>query len=49
MGDTVGALLGEALGLGVGEPGVYVGTTVGETVGALLGEALGLGVGNPGR
>ena len=45
MGSTVGALLGEAEGLGVGLPAAYVGANVGFTVGALLGEADGLGVG----
>lgn len=45
MGLTVGALLGEADGSGVGLPAVYVGASVGDTVGALEGEALGFGVG----
>jgi len=43
----VGALLGEALGIGVGTLAVYVGSSVGATVGALLGDALGCGVGLP--
>ena len=47
VGDTVGALVGEAEGLGVGLPALYVGTNVGLIVGALLGEAEGLGVGTP--
>lgn len=47
MGDTDGALLGEAEGDGVGLPAVYVGVSVGEAVGALLGEAEGAGVGTP--
>ena len=47
VGTTVGALLGEADGLGVGFPGVYVGKRVGATVGAAEGEALGSGVGAP--
>ena len=52
MGSTVGALLGDELGIGMGtvtEPpnDRYVGTSVGDTVGALLGEAEGLGVGTP--
>lgn len=46
-GATEGALLGEADGLGVGFPGVYVGKRVGSTVGAAEGEALGSGVGAP--
>ena len=41
----MGALIGEALGLGVGLNTEYVGTNVGDLVGALLGDALGLGVG----
>lgn len=45
MGDTVGALLGEAEGCGVGLLALYVGDCVGETVGALEGEAVGAGVG----
>ena len=47
MGCTVGALLGEALGRGVGAPFVLVGFRVGEAVGVLEGEAEGLGVGLP--
>jgi len=43
----VGALLGEALGVGVGFIAVYVGTRVGDEVGALDGDALGTGVGVP--
>ena len=45
MGSTVGALLGEAEGEGVGMPATYVGDSVGDAVGALLGEAVGEGVG----
>ena len=54
VGETVGALLGEAEAAGEGAGGVpamssvavpYVGTSVGATVGALLGEAEGCGVG----
>ena len=41
----MGALLGTALGLGVGAFLVYVGCSVGDAVGALLGDALGTGVG----
>ena len=47
VGETVGALLGDELGLGVGTLSVYVGVRVGSTVGALEGEALGMGVGLP--
>jgi len=47
VGFTVGALLGEAEGLGVGAFFVYVGLNVGDAEGALLGEAEGLGVGLP--
>ena len=46
MGSTVGELLGEAVGFGVGTPRKYVGTSVGSAVGALLGEAVGAGVGD---
>lgn len=45
VGDTVGALLGEAEGDGVGYERRYVGVDVGSTVGALVGSALGCGVG----
>jgi hypothetical protein len=38
VGDTVGALLGEAEGLGVGTPTVYVGDSVGAFVGAFEGK-----------
>ena len=41
----MGALLGDALGTGVGTLAVYVGTRVGLAVGALVGDALGPGVG----
>ena len=37
VADEVGALLGLALGSGVGLSKVYVGSSVGDTVGALLG------------
>jgi len=47
VGDTVGALLGEAVGAGVTLPAVNVGVSVGEAVGTLLGEAVGEGVGLP--
>lgn len=45
MGDRVGALLGDALGTGVGTFLIKVGDKVGAAVGALLGDALGSGVG----
>jgi hypothetical protein len=45
VGDAVGALLGDAEGLGVGLPTEYVGDRVGLIVGALVGDAVGLGVG----
>ena len=41
VGDAVGALLGEAEGIGVGRKATYVGTSVGDKVGALEGEAEG--------
>lgn len=44
-GSTVGALLGEADGIGVGKNFLYVGFRVGSTVGASVGAALGSGVG----
>ena len=47
VGLIVGALEGDALGLGVGLPRPYVGVRVGEAVGADEGDALGLGVGEP--
>jgi len=43
----VGALVGEAVGAGVGLPAVYVGTSVGVFVGEAVGEAVGSGVGAP--
>ena len=43
---TVGALLGEALGWGVGTPSKYDGAWDGDTVGAADGLALGCGVGD---
>ena len=50
MGETVGltegALLGEAVGLGVGNVRLYVGVSVGSAVGASVGEAVGAGVGD---
>jgi hypothetical protein len=47
VGDLVGALEGDALGLGVAIRREYVGSKVGDTVGALLGDAVGAGVGFP--
>ena len=41
MGSTVGALLGEAEGCGVGLPLMNVGSSVGASVGASVGEAEG--------
>ena len=36
VGETVGALLGEADGIGVGRPPLYVGHGVGSSVGGLV-------------
>ena len=49
MGDKVGTCEGEAVGMGVGWPGRYVGDNVGDKVGTCEGEAVGMGVGWPGR
>jgi len=46
VGLTVGAVVGEKLGSGVGFCMAKVGCLVGRRVGALDGEALGSGVGN---
>jgi len=45
VGDTVGALLGEAEGCGVGLSNRYVGDRVGSAVGASEGGIVGWGVG----
>ena len=45
VGDTVGAVVGEALGSGVGTEPWYVGSSVGASVGALEGFFDGCGVG----
>ena len=42
------AAVGDAEGLGVGDPGTYVGVNVGRMVGASVGKDDGKGVGAPG-
>lgn len=44
VGDVVGALEGELLGMGVVAPDLKVGSRVGDVVGALDGKLLGTGV-----
>jgi len=40
--------VGEVVGKGVGDPGVYVGSQLGVNVGAKVGSNVGIGVGCPG-
>ena len=49
VGDTVGALLGEAEGCGVGLSNRNVGDIVGSAVGASVGGSVGCGVGTKKR
>jgi len=47
VGNFEGVAEGKRVGMGVGEPTLYVGRSVGEAVGAAVGADEGFGVGAP--